>query len=151
GCGFIKTDRRQGSRFSRVAAYERRVMSHWIPDLYRAGSAAALETIREGRRRSAILGVPTMLVFLLLLFNVLDISFTLRALSLGIQEANPAMAFLFNISVPAGILAKSLVVGIGSLALWRFSHLVIAFRALVAVTGLYGAVVFYHLLFQAGL
>lgn len=151
GCGFIRADRRSGSLFSRAAAYERRVMSHWIPDLYRAGSKAALDTIKLGGRRNALLAVPTMLVALLLIFNLLDIAFTLRALSLGVAEANPVMAFLFEISVPAGILSKSLVVGIGSVALWKLSHMGIAFRALVTVTGLYGAVVFYHLLFQAGL
>lgn len=152
-CRHLMPDRRQGAVVS-LADVERRRRSNWIPaapppgsaDLLVAGQPAGTSAGAVSSRNAALL-----LVCLLMAFNILDITLTIRAFTLGFAEANPFMAGLFDLSVPLGMLAKFLMVGAGGLLLWRLSHLPLARRGMVAVTGCYGAVVAYHLLFQFAL
>lgn len=150
-CRHLMPDRRRRAAcFS--ADGERRRRSNLIPagflpesaDLLYAGGAAGPTAVSP--RNAALL-----LVSLLLAFNLLDILLTIRALSLGFAEANPFMAGLFSLSVPMGMLAKFILVGIGALLLWRLSHLPLARRGMAMVTGCYGVVVAYHLFFQLSL
>jgi len=70
---------------------------------------------------------------------------------MGIEEANPLMAELFNVSLPAGMLLKSLLVAAGALILWWYWRLPLARRGMAVLTCFYGAVVAYHLFFQLAL
>lgn len=150
GCRHLVPDRRRAARLH--TAGERRRHSNLVPAgslpqsadlLYAAGMAGT----RAISPRSAVL----LLGSLLLAFNLLDIALTIRALSLGFTEANPLMAGLFSISFQFGLLAKFALVSLGVLLLWRLSHLPLARRGMVLVTGCYGAVVAYHLFFQLSL
>lgn len=150
-CGYIQADRRQ--RFDAVIRDigERRFRSNWIPAGHpiaaTVGDAARLQD--TGRRTPWTLA--SALVILLIIFNFLDSILTMRALSMGIEEANPVMAGLFNVSTPAAVLTKSVIVGVGALALWRISHVALAFKGLAVVAACYGGVVAYHLFFQVTL
>ncbi|MBE0428825.1 MAG: hypothetical protein IBX61_03025 [Thermoleophilia bacterium] len=145
-CGFLKADRR-ASRESAICwtLDERRTISNLLPFSYSlAEGDGSLSTSRPWTRR-----LPAMLLALLLTFNFLDMVLTARALSLGVAEANPVMAALFEISIPFGMVAKFAVVSAGGLILWRLRHLPLAARGMGALTASYGAVVLYHLAFQA--
>jgi hypothetical protein len=134
----------QNLRWSRL---DRRTTSNWLPDYQFAGigntSPAAGSFTRDMTN-----WLPLLLTALLVTFNLLDSFFTARALSLGYTEANPVMAGLFTMSMPMGMLFKSVVVGLGALTLWKFRHLEMAMRGMTAVTAFYGAVIMYHMYFQ---
>lgn len=149
GCGFMRPDRRSGGRRSlKLTTAERRVMSNWVAQFSPGAGTFELPAVQVREGSPAILALPSLLVFLLITLNLLDFTLTLRALDHGVGEANPLMAGLFSLSVPVAFAFKSLVVGTGAVILWRFSHLALAFRGLVALSGCYAAVVVYHLLFQ---
>lgn len=150
-CSHLIPDRRQG----RVATYcssspDRRRHNDWIPYSLRlapAGVGHSPARIRAIPRRS-VEALPLILAAALVIFNLLDAALTARALSMGVLEANPIMAGLFNISLPAGMLIKTMLVAAGVFTLWWLWHLPIARRGMMLLTGCYGAVIIYHLSFQ---
>lgn len=147
-CGYLRIDRRrQGRSWLHRPLRERRTASNWIPAELRYRD----EVIDPEASRSPASIFLWTLLGLLVIFNVLDAVLTARALSLGYTEGNPLMAGLFEISVPLGLAGKFLVVAAGAAALWKFRHVVLATRAIAALTGCYGAVVIYHLVFQLSL
>ncbi len=150
-CGLLMPDRRrQAASYLRNAA-ERRYLNDWVPySLRLAGAGAGGETVTAAPRRSTA-ATPLLMAAALVIFNVMDSLLTARALSQGVVEVNPLMAGLFNFSLPLGMLLKTLLVAAGVLVLWGYWHLPLARRGMMALTGFYGAVVVYHLVFQLNL
>lgn len=79
------------------------------------------------------------------ILNMLDLRFTLLALDRGAAEANPVMAFFFNMdSLSAGLFKIALILVI-SLAVWwgRKYRRILEFAVLS--TAIYAALVGYHI------
>lgn len=155
GCTSLKPDRRISHSSSiRNAISDRRTMSHVLPigglALAGAGGSIISEPALQKRASRGWLSRPWPLILLALLiaFNLLDVALTARALSLGVAEANPLMAGLFNASLPMGMFIKFVAVSAGAALLWKYRHLSVAAAGTKILTGCYGAVVVYHLAFQ---
>jgi hypothetical protein len=147
-CNLLLPDRRrQGRSWLHRPLWERRTASNWIPSELRYRDVALSQEAGDSPAGFFI----WTLVTLLIVFNTLDSILTARALSLGYAEGNPVMAGLFEISVPLGLAFKFSLVAAGAAALWKFRHIVLATRAMAILTGCYGAVVLYHLVFQLSL
>lgn len=129
-----------------MALAERRAMSHILPFGQLSLAGAGVVTIPRGSTRQW----ATALMSLLITFNLLDVILTLRALSLGVAEANPVMAGLFGISLPLGMFIKFVAVSAGAVLLWRYRHLPLAARGMNLLAFAYGAVIAYHAVFQLG-
>jgi hypothetical protein len=145
-CSYLRSDRRQQTAVLSLDFWERRRVSNLLPvsgQLAIAGGAVLTDQSPGRQYAGAILG-------LLIAFNILDALLTMRAFSLGVEEANPIMAGIFNFSLPLGILAKVCVVSSGALILWKYRYLPLASRGMNLLTACYGAVVIYHLSFQLG-
>ncbi|GBE57894.1 hypothetical protein BMS3Abin01_00820 [bacterium BMS3Abin01] len=147
-CRFLITNRRRDKTpWWHWSFNERRIASNWIPTELQLEEGLLSERFSRGNAGTFIWAM----IILLLTFNALDAVLTARALSLGFTEANPAMAGLFAISVPLGMACKFAVVAGGAYILWRFRQAVLATRGMAVLTGCYGAVVIYHLVFQLSL
>lgn len=154
GCNYLIAERRNFSHSQissaplfRLNFPERRIMSHILPwsDFSLAGTPGAVVVPRWSTRR-----LPSAIMALLIVFNLFDVVLTLRALSLGVAEANPVMAGLFGVSLPLGMLVKFIAVSAGAVLLWRYRHLPLATRGMNILAFAYGAVVAYHVIFQLG-
>lgn len=144
-CDLLRTERRRRrSNWLHWTFNERRQASNWIPVELDINPAE----LNSAYGRSTAGKLLWSLIILLVSFNVLDAVLTARALSLGFTEANPVMAGLFEVSVPLGMAMKFAIVAMGVFALWRFRSVMLAVRGMVVLTGLYGSVVLYHLVFQ---
>ncbi len=130
-------DRRQHRRLfvlqERRTGFDRRIPS----------SPGLLErALRALRDRPALLAGLLIVANLL---NLLDFVMTLHALQSGVGEANPVMDGLFSVSPWAAGLFKLTLVGLSSLAIWRFRR----YRRLLAASMLlvmaYGAVIVFQL------
>lgn len=147
-CRFLLADRRRELKGSFAWLHrvirERRVASNRVPYEYELSN----NILREKGSVKATGSMLLMMIALLISFNVLDSVLTIRALSLGVAEANPVMAGLFEISLPLGIAMKFAVVAAGSCLLWKLRQYMLAIRGVTVLTGCYGLVVAYHLVFQ---
>lgn len=148
GCKFLVADRRSSpvDSFSR-SRLDRRIASNWLPNYAIAGLGTTAAGA-EGPLAEMTTWLPLLLATLLVTFNLMDSLFTARALSMGYAEANPMLAGIFNLSVPVGILLKTVVVGLGAFALWKLRHLQLAMRGMTVATSCYGVLILYHLYFQ---
>lgn len=130
-------DRRQRRRLfvlqERRTGFDRRISSS------RGSVERVLLTLRDH---------PPVLAGLLIaanILNLLDFLMTHRALQSGVGEANPVMNGLFSVSPWAAGVFKLTVVGLSSLAIWRFRRyrrLLVASMFLVAA---YSAVILFQL------
>jgi hypothetical protein len=84
------------------------------------------------------------LVLFIMLSSILDAFLTLRYLSRGGGEANPAMAFLLQQSPSLFLCVKMLLTGIGAWLLAAHEYFPLAFRGLHAMAILYGVLMVYH-------
>ena len=83
----------------------------------------------------------------LLLFNVCDVLLTLQGIDMGkLREGNMLVRMALNSSVPMAVAAKIVLVGGGSLVLWRWRDRRLVVWAVVGLTACYGALVYYETL-----
>lgn len=146
GCNFLIGERRASRPGAFHPAFsDRRIMSHILPtsEFAVAGAPGVIVDSPHPSRR-----LPSTIMILLIIFNLLDVVLTLRAFSLGIAEANPLMAGLFGISLPLGMLIKFIAVSAGAILLWKYRYLPLAARGMNILAFAYGAVVVYHVFFQ---
>ncbi|MFQ5574301.1 MAG: DUF5658 family protein [Terriglobia bacterium] len=86
-------------------------------------------------------------VILLVVLNIADLIFSLRAFSRGAEEMNPLMNLLFDTNVYLGSIVKVGVVSAAAKLLLNFRSSVVARMGMTFATTIYAGVFFYHLYF----
>ena len=86
-------------------------------------------------------------IVLLVILNVADLLFSLRAFSRGAEEMNPLMNLLFETNVYLGSIVKVGLVSAAAILLLNFRSSAVARMGTTFATTIYAGVFFYHLYF----
>ena len=87
----------------------------------------------------------TLITFLVLTMNILDALLTHSWMGLGvIEEANPLMAYLLEVSPPLFFVVKIVLVTLGGFLLWRHRSRGTAQAALIFLCSVYVWIMWLH-------
>lgn len=124
------------------------VQYHWKP-LCRSGHSVpsvAGSRISGTPSNTPLAGSLYWLVAAAAVLNLLDAIFTMASVQAGLAvEANPLMEPLLSASPVVFVLAKTNLVSLGLMLLWRLRRRPSAVAGIIGSAGLYAAIVVYHI------